>query len=616
MKRSFFSWCCFFATSFLCLFSQNRYEVKIDLTQCNDDRLSVEVYTPKINKSEINFHLPKIVPGTYAVSNFGSFVLDFKAYDGKGNSLTVNHTDKNTWTICNAEKLHKVTYTVEDTWDTPQINEDVFEPSGTSFRKDTAFVLNTFGLIGYLEGNEKKAFRLAIKYPEGFYGATSLKSKKGNIPNLDVFETDSYQKLTDAPILYAKPDIAWLKVANTSVLVSVFSDDGKHTAKELVKDIRPILEAHAKYLGGELPVDKYAFLVYLSNKENITRFGALEHSQSCLTYLPEHFSSQELSTQFRDIASHEFLHIITPLTVHSEEIGNFEYIDTKMSKHLWLYEGITEYTTHLSQLRAGVITLEEYLKRQATKIRNAKNLFNDTLSFTELSLGALEKHKDEYQNVYEKGSLIGLCLDVKLLTLSNGKFGLRELVKRLSRKYGQNTSFKDDELFDEIAAMTYPDIRSFFSAHIESGMPLPLRETFEAIGINYNPKAPHKVVETSIGFDAGLAPDKKRLMIAGLSRLTNLGKRFGFQEGDIFVSMNNQPFTVETFQSRFTEYTNAAKVGYAVKFNVLRKDRDGKEVEVTLTADVREEMDTYILLEPIKPLSANQQRMREKWLGR
>ena len=30
------------------------------------------------------------------------------------------------------------------------------------------------------------------------------------------------------------------------------------------------------------------------------------------------------------------------------------------------------------------------------------------------------------------------------------------------KEYGMNRSFNDDELFDKIAALTYPEIRTFF----------------------------------------------------------------------------------------------------------------------------------------------------------
>ena len=62
-----------------------------------------------------------------------------------------------------------------------------------------------------------------------------------------------------------------------------------------------------------------------------------------------------------------------------------------------------------------------------------------------------------------KKSKVGLCLDIQLRELSNGKMGTQELMQALVKKYGKNTPFEDDELFNVIAEMTFPIIRTFFA---------------------------------------------------------------------------------------------------------------------------------------------------------
>jgi predicted metalloprotease with PDZ domain len=54
-----------------------------------------------------------------------------------------------------------------------------------------------------------------------------------------------------------------------------------------------------------------------------------------------------------DVVSHEFFHIVTPLSIHSKEIQDFDYNDPKMSEHLWMYEGVTEYFANLSKSIKG-----------------------------------------------------------------------------------------------------------------------------------------------------------------------------------------------------------------------------------------------------------------------
>ena len=103
--------------------------------------------------------------------------------------------------------------------------------------------------------------------------------------------------------------------------------------------IRELLEAQRNYLRGTLPVNKYAFLIYLSDKRNHTGAnGALEHSYSSVYYMWER-DNEAIAGQLRDIAAHEFFHIVTPLNIHAEQIHDFDYNNPEMSRHLWLYEG-------------------------------------------------------------------------------------------------------------------------------------------------------------------------------------------------------------------------------------------------------------------------------------
>src|SRR6218665_3450738 len=108
--------------------ADNRYQFSVDLNKCSDNKLTVELITPSIASAEIIYRLPRMVPGTYEVYDFGRFVSDFKAFDAAGKELAVVKLDKSSWKISNAEKMVRITYKVEDTWDTDIKEKFVFEP--------------------------------------------------------------------------------------------------------------------------------------------------------------------------------------------------------------------------------------------------------------------------------------------------------------------------------------------------------------------------------------------------------------------------------------------------------------------------------------------------------
>lgn len=597
-------------------FAQKEYQFSVDLTQPKNDQLTVNLETPSLKQKTAVYHLPRIVPGTYSISNFGSYASNFKAFDKKGRALNVSRTDKNSWTIKKANKLARISYQIDDTWDTPGIQEDIFEPSGTNIEQDTVFILNPFGFFGYFKGQEKLPYRVTITRPADFYGSTSLVNQaKDAKSNQDLFVTDNYFDLADAPIMYCRPDTVWLQVGNARVLVSVFSPNSKFATKDLAADIEPMLEAQRAYLGGTLPIDKYAFIIYMSDNQNLTRYGALEHSLSSFYYLPESFSAAKLSESIKNIAAHEFFHVVTPLSIHSEDIGNFDFIEPRMSEHLWMYEGLTEYAAHHAQLQAGIIDLPTYLDRQTKKIESARTMYNDTLSFTAMSRGVLETYKDEYANVYEKGALIGLALDLKLRQLSGGKYGTQMLMQDLAKTYGKDKSFKDDELFDKITELTYPDIRDFFRRYVEGGQPLPLKELFENVGIAYDPQGEKSELEKAFGVNFALVPGTKNIMIASSENVTDLGKRLGLESDDEIVKVNDQPFDASTYATVLTAYDDDFKLGDTVSFTVKRKMPDNEIQEKKLTADLREATITYPTLTPEPDATPQQLALRKAWIG-
>ena len=95
-------------------------------------------------------------------------------------------------------------------------------------------------------------------------------------------------------------------------------------------------------------------------------------------------------------------HILT-LGLHSEEIGDFNYINPKMSKHLWLYE-VTEYFAGISQVKGGVITKDEYVRSVLKgKIKSAEKPPTKKISFTEMSENVLQNpYKRQYNQVYRR----------------------------------------------------------------------------------------------------------------------------------------------------------------------------------------------------------------------
>ena len=469
-------------------------KVLIDLTKVVDDKLLIIINPDKITTEVLTYRLPKIIQGTYAVSNFGRFVEDFKAFDYNGKELTVTKPDINTWVINDAKNLDKITYLVNDTFDIElSSNSEIpLSPSGTNIEPEN-YVLNLHGLIGYFVSLKKAQYKLSITYPSNFKNTSTLQSVNEKISDdgknvTSKYIAARYFDITDNPMMFGDLDIEKFKVGNMNFELSVYSLNKLHSAKKIKKSLLQMLEAQVDYIGGINSTQDYTIMVYFSDGKDKSPhgYGGLEHNTSTVIVMPDYWEEKKLYNIMLDMMAHEFFHIITPMTIHSEDIHDFDYNNPTFSKHLWLYEGVTEYFSKLFKIDQNLISKDDFYISLLEKIKGAKN-YDDDISFTFMSENILdEKYKVNYPNVYRKGALIAMCMDILMREESNGERSLLSLIKELSKKYGKNTPFKDDNLIKDITEMTYPSIGKFLQLHVVGNTPINYHEYFDKVGLIFN----------------------------------------------------------------------------------------------------------------------------------
>jgi predicted metalloprotease with PDZ domain len=582
----------------------------IDLNKATGDhKLYVEVMAPGISEETTEYHFPKMVPGTYAIYNFGRFISGFKAYDVNKNELKTEQLDTNIWKIYDAPKLSSVSYIVEDTYHSDNM-PTVFEPVGACIDSGKVFVMNNYCFVGFFKGFQNTPFTLSVDKPRGFYGSTSL-SLVNSSEKTDIYSAKNYFELHDNPILYCIPDTASVMINNTHVLLSIYSPGNKVDASYLREQTTQLFEAQGKYLGGTLPTDRYSILVYLyQGTSKSGSAGALEHFKSTTMCYPE-TEGADFVEPFKDVISHEFFHIVTPLSIHSKEVHDFDFDNPKMSKHLWLYEGSTEYYSHHAQVKFGVTTPETFFEKTQRKILISSFYFNDTLPFTELSKGALDTYKNQYINVYLKGSLINMCLDLYLLKLSEGKYGLQNLKQDLMNKFGPDKPFDDEELFDVITKMTYPEIRDFFSKYVEGPQKLPYKEMLSYAGYDFFEKL-EKETLAMIGASIEGTPEGTFMV----QEIGEFGKELKLKEGDIIYSLNGKELLYRNYYKTAAEFEKTAKPGDIVTIVVWRKDKNGELKKKTLKAETYlVKKQEFYVIKPMEKPTAEQLAIRRAWIN-
>ena len=597
----------------------NTIETHIDLNAVENDQLLVTLDPGPFPAGEVTFYMPSVIPGTYEYTDFGRFVTNLQAFDKNNQLLDVVKDGKNTWKIANGKKLDRITYVVDDTFDSPE-GKKIYPMGGTKIEKDEVYLLNLHGFVGYFKGGKECSYRVTIDSPADLVPFSSMESVS-HTATQDVFLAGRYFNIIDDPILYTNDDSISFSLEDIEVNLAVHSPTGAHKAADFKETLVDMMEAQKRFLGDANNTKSYDILLLLMSMEELQHFGgvqgALEHHTSTTVVFYEGIDTASLKEYLTDVVSHEFFHTLTPLNVHSEQIHYFNYNEGIMSQHLWMYEGTTEYFANLFQVQQDLITADEFYTRISEKIDLAKR-FDDTMPFTEMSTKIVdEPYQSNYQNVYYKGALINMCLDIIIREQSGGTRGILSVMQALAKKYGVDKPFTDNQLFDEIVAMTYPEVGDFIKTHVQGETPIPYKSFLEKAGVTIfdtDEKLQSIIMLDSRTPFIGSKPNEAGVPELVVNGLNNRLKAIGFQEGDILRVFNgteipelnsaNAGMVNQLFGASFS-WTPEQEVTFEV-------DREGKRIPLSGTVG--------IAVAPSKGIQANtnataaQIALRNAWL--
>lgn len=601
----------------------NENHVLLDLVNVENDQVKVTFKPMQLKEETAIFHLPAIIPGTYSLDNYGQFVSELTATDYSGGNLKVNRINDNSWQIDKATTLQQITYVVDDTFDT-ESQHHLFSPAGTNVSKNKNFVLNLHSFIGYFKETIDRPYQVSVLNNKALVPATSAISRNPNndlwridkMADLDTFQFDRYATLIDNPVMYAYSDTQRFQLSNVNVSFSVYSPNRIHDAVDLLPTVKKTMQAQRQFIGNIQTTNRYHVILYLSENTQNDAFGygALEHNNSTFIVLPEALSKEKLEIALVDIISHEFFHIITPLNIHSEQIHHFNYQNPDMSAHLWFYEGVTEYFAQLFQVQQKLISKQDFFSRIVQKLELSYDYQSD-LSFTEMSRNILEeKYQQEYQNVYYKGALIAMCLDILIQKESSGEKDLRWLMQQLSVQFGSEKAFEDSKLVDIIANHTTPVVYDFLQKHVVEGIPIDYTTFFNYVGLQYGLETSAINYFEDVAGNSVINIDKSKNQITFQKNVSESSffTDLGIQKGDILVAVNGQKYDTSNILF-LIQISKKWLKGHPVIFMV---NRSGENIiKETIVKEGINNFEKKLLEIPEKELTNSQKTTKNTWLN-
>ncbi|MBD2703654.1 PDZ domain-containing protein [Spirosoma sp. BT702] len=566
---------------------------EVNLNDRADDNFKVTLHVDGLKPENAVYQFAATAPGTYQVMDIGRFVRSFQAFDKKGKELKTEHVSTNQWKIEQPEQVREIRYQIAETWDTKVDKDVIYRMCGTSIEQDHVLI-NGQGVFGFPAGMQGAPLAVKLTYPDGWEVGTALDKNKSGY-----YLADNYDRIVDSPILLGRLTKAQTTVGGAAVELYTYSKSDQVTSKQLLDGMQAMLNAAGQFLK-QLPVKRYAFLYHFEDES----WGAWEHSYSSEYIFKEEPYSARLAARATNIAAHEFFHVVTPLNIHSELIQQFNFVTPTPSEHLWLYEGVTEWANGAMRLRGGLIDLPEYCQEMSQKVQVDKQL-DTTYSLSKLALTCYTPEgQRQYVNIYNRGALVGALLDIRLLELSGGKRGLREVINEFATTYGPNRPFPEKEFFTIFAQKTYPEIADFFNRYVKDAQPLPLKEYFGKLGIRYEPVVSTGNKLPSLGMRLVAVSDTIRL-----KQLSEPLRQAGLQDNDELVSFNQQPVSPTTFASLRNQINNL-KAGDTYEVTVRR---NGQSVTVKPVMQEIDETKKYTF-EPDAQATAQQLQLRGQWL--
>jgi predicted metalloprotease with PDZ domain len=465
----------------------------LELLPTAADHFDVMVELPELKAEETVFQFCATAPGTYQTMDIGRLVSGLIYQTPAGREERSRSTEGNAFALPE-EGVLQLRYRVLETWDTELKENPIYRMAGTSVEADHAFIC-PHAVFGFLPGRQSEPLELVLTVPRAWQVGTALKLLAEE--NLDVdrkrltFYAENFDDFVDSPILAGALDRAEMDLAGCRFETFTYRPSGKAGAQAILEELRDELLALRDFAKG-FPIERYTLLFHFEDRT----VGAWEHTTSSTYVFRDADFETLLPQKIPHFVSHETFHMITPLHIRSEAIYPYNFAAPQPTAHIWFFEGVTEWAAKTMLLRAGLSSLEDYLKEMRNKLFVSRFMAQNT-SLTDMSLQSFTpKGQAVFGNFYMKGALNAMLLDILLLQHSGGQSGLRELVLQLKERFGPERVFAEAEFIPLLTSLSgSPAIGTYFERHVQGIEPLPFKEVLALVGIEVDDQFQFHILE-------------------------------------------------------------------------------------------------------------------------
>ena len=454
-------------------------------------RINLTIPAPQATQT---VSLPVWIPGSYLVREFSKNLQNLTAKQGR-RSAAISQRNKCTWDI--ACKLGQPLVLQYEVYAFDNSVRTAWLDSQRGFFNGTSVCLRVHGQ----EDAPHQLLLTAVKSHPDWQAATGLAPVKIDKKGFGLYQASNYDELVDCPVelgAFWSGNFVACGVPHRFVVAGALpSFDGER----LLSDTQKICEAAIRFwhgagksAGHKTPHKNYLFMLNAVHDG----YGGLEHRNSTALIcnradLPRQASprTNEGYTTLLGLISHEYFHTWNVKQLRPDAFARYDYTQENHTQLLWFFEGFTSYYDDILLRRAGLIDDSVYIQLLGKTIAQVQQTPGRHLqSVAQASFDAWVKYYRQDENTanatvsyYTKGSLVALCLDLTLRAEFKREGHTLDTVMRGLWQRCKAGPMREQDLLDELQALTGRSWQKEIQTWVHSTQELPLRELLTAHGI-------------------------------------------------------------------------------------------------------------------------------------
>ncbi|NRD73084.1 M61 family metallopeptidase [Shewanella sp. VB17] len=521
---------------------QAEVNYRVDLTQSQHHLAHVEVDFPRSDSQELTVHLPVWRTGKYQVLPLADSIRMFSAKDDMGAELPVSRIASGEWLVSLSQPTAvSISY---------QLYANKLGQRVGHVDASHAF-LDASGAFVYSPEFRDEPIRVSMNVPSNWKSYSGMSAGA----QVNSFIATNYDVLVDSPIETGINQHRVFSADGRDYELVVWGE-GNYDIEQMVIDLTK-LSGEAGVIWDDYPFERYVYMVQATSGES----GATEHLNSTIIQRPR-FSYRERDDylEFIKTASHEFIHTWNVKAYRPQDLVPYDYQQENISELLWIAEGSTSYFESQLLLRAGVITIKEFLADLAKRIeRNESTPGRKVQSVAEASVNQWASTGGDYAinhsaNIYFEGFLVSLALDFSLLDNTDLKYSYRDVHKRLYREHKLPLGYGVVDVLNILKHISGKDYSAWWQSHVNSPLTIDFSDLLALSGLKMNNDEGAKVTAYS-GMDASNTSLK-------LKHVLKNGPAWnaGIVQGDDIVAINSLKVSAGELKSRINDFKPGAKI--------------------------------------------------------